>query len=100
MDPLSSTEDGPIINGARSFVTGGEEALTTWHYAGCDGVMADKQQQQFTTWLDTDIRTTAEAISCVEKEFGVSYSDSGMHKLLRVLPLLMVDNSVQRFLTI
>ncbi len=65
----------------KTFVTSGEEALITLHYAGCDGLMTDEQQQQFTAWLDTEIRTTAEAINWVEKEFGLSYSDSGMRKL-------------------
>src|SRR6266545_119151 len=40
----------------KTFVTSGEEALITLHYAGCDGLMTDEQQQQFTAWLDTEIR--------------------------------------------
>jgi transposase len=47
--------------------------------------MTDEQQQQFTTWLDADIRSTAEAIDWVEQQFGLSYSESGMCKLLKRL---------------
>ncbi len=33
----------------RAFVEGGEEALTTFHYTGCDGLLTDGQHQAFTT---------------------------------------------------
>jgi transposase len=69
----------------KAFVAGGEDALTTLHYAGCDGLLTDQQQQQFTTWLDAEVRSTAEAIAWVEKTFGFSYTDSGMRKLLKRL---------------
>ena len=49
---------------------------------GGDGWLTDKQQQQFTTWLDASVRSTAEAIAWVEEQFGLCYSDSGMRKLL------------------
>ena len=52
---------------------------------GGDGWMTDEQLQQFTTWLDSDVRSTAEAIAWVEEQFGLSYSDSGMRKLLKRL---------------
>ncbi len=52
---------------------------------GGDGWMTNEQLQQFTTWLDTDVRSTAEAISWVEQQFGLNYSDSGMRKLLKRL---------------
>src|SRR3712207_1228095 len=64
----------------RVFVAGGEQALTPFYYAGGDGWMTDEQQQQFTTWLDSDVRTTAEAISWVEEQFELSYRESGMRK--------------------
>jgi transposase len=69
----------------KAFATGGEDALTTFKYVGGDGWMTDQQLQQFTTWLDTDVRSTAEAIDWVEQQFGLSYSDSGMRKLLKRL---------------
>lgn len=68
-----------------AFATGGEDALTSFKYVGGDGWMDDEQVQQFTTWLDTDVRSTAEAIDWVEQHFGFSYSDSGMRKLLKRL---------------
>ena len=67
------------------FVAGGEQALTTFGYVGGDGWMTDQQQQQFTTLLDSDVRSTAEAISWVEEQFQLSYSESGMRKLLKRL---------------
>lgn len=67
------------------FVTGGEEALTTLNYAGGDGNLTVAQQQQLVTWLDAEVRSTAEAVAWVEQQFGVSYTDSGMVKLLKRL---------------
>jgi transposase len=69
----------------KAFASGGEEALTRFNYVGGDGWLTDEQQQQFTTWLDADVRSTAEAITWVEEQFGLSYSDSGMRKLLKRL---------------
>jgi transposase len=69
----------------KAFASGGEEALTRFNYVGGDGWLTDEQQQQFTTWLDADVRSTAEAIAWVEEQFGLSYSDSGMCKLLKRL---------------
>src|SRR6266487_3320330 len=66
----------------KAFASGGEAALTHLKYVGGDGWLSDGQQQQFTTWLDADVRSTAEAIAWVEHQFGLTYSDSGMHKLL------------------
>ena len=69
----------------KAFASGGEDALLSLKYVGGDGWMTDEQQQQFTTWLDSDVRSTAEAITWVEQQFGLSYSDSGMRKLLKRL---------------
>ena len=69
----------------KAFASGGEQALTRFNYVGGDGWLTDEQQQQFTTWLDADVRSTAEAITWVEQQFGLSYSDSGMRKLLKRL---------------
>ena len=69
----------------KAFASGGEEALTRFNYVGGDSWLTDEQHQQFTTWLDADVRSTAEAITWVEEQFGLSYSDSGMRKLLKRL---------------
>jgi transposase len=69
----------------KAFASGGEDALTNLNYVGGDGWMTDEQLQLFTTWLDTDVRSTAEAIAWSEQQFGLSYSDSGMRKLLKRL---------------
>ncbi len=69
----------------KAFATGGEDALTSFKYVGGDSWLTDEQQQQFTTWLDAEVRSTAEAIVWVQEQFGLSYSDSGMRKLLKRL---------------
>jgi transposase len=69
----------------KAFASDGEEALTSFNYVGGDGWMTAEQQQQFTTWLDADVRSTTEAIAWVEERFDLSYSDSGMRKLLKRL---------------
>jgi transposase len=66
----------------KAFTSGGEDALTSFKYVGGDGWMTDEQLHLFMTWLDSDVHSTAEAISWVEEQFGLSYSDSGMRKLL------------------
>jgi transposase len=67
------------------FVTRGEEALTTLNYVGGDGNLTAAQQQQLVTWLDAEVRSTTEAVAWIEEQFGVSYTDSGMVKLLKRL---------------
>src|SRR4029450_10582925 len=47
----------------KAFASGGEEALTSFKYVGGDGWMTNEQLPQFTSWLDADVRSTAEAIS-------------------------------------
>jgi transposase len=69
----------------KAFATGGEAALTSFQYVGGEGWLTEEQQQQFTAWLDAEVRGTAEAITWVEEHFGLSYSDSGMRKLLQRL---------------
>ena len=69
----------------KAFAVGGEDVLTAFNYVGGDGWLTDDQQQQFTTWLDAEVRSTAEAIGWVEQHFGLNYSDSGMRKLLKRL---------------
>jgi transposase len=69
----------------KAFTAGGEDALTNFAYVGGDGWLTDEQQQQFTIWLDANVRSTAEAIAWVEQQFDLSYSDSGMRKLLKRL---------------
>lgn len=69
----------------KAFVAGGEEMLTTLNYAPATGNLTTAQQQQLGTWLDAAVRSTAEAVAWVEAHFGVSYTDSGMVKLLKRL---------------
>src|SRR5690349_5777277 len=68
-----------------AFASGGEDALTSFKYVGGDGWMTDEQLHLFTTWLDSDVHSTAEALVWVEEQFDLSYSESGMRKLLKRL---------------
>lgn len=43
------------------------------------------QRQQFTTWLDAQIRSTKETIAWGETLFGFDYTESGMRKPSSVL---------------
>jgi transposase len=69
----------------KAFVAGGEEALTTLNYVPATGNLTAEQLKQLRTWLDAEVRSTAEAVAWVEEQFGVSYTDSGMVKLLKRL---------------
>ena len=78
----------------KAFASGGEDSLLSLKDIGGDGWMTDAQQQQFTTWLDSDVRSTAEAISWVAEQFGLSYSDSGMRKLVGRLDYRYIQPAV------
>ncbi len=43
------------------------------------------EQQHLTTWLDADVRTTADACAWVLEQCGKDYTDSGMRQLLKRL---------------
>src|SRR5215212_11072565 len=56
----------------KTFAAGGEAALTSFQYVGGEGWLSNEQQQQFTAWLDAEVRSTTEAITWVEEHFGLS----------------------------
>ena len=60
----------------------GLDELCTLHYEGNDGRLAPEQLERLQAWLDDGIRSTKEAIDWVEREYGVTYGESGMAKLL------------------
>ena len=47
--------------------------------------MSPAQLEQFRIWLDAEVRSTAEAMAWIDETFGVTYTDSGMVKLLKRL---------------
>ncbi len=69
----------------KAFVAGGEEALTTLQYIPAGGNLTPAQLTALGAWLDAEVRSTAEAIAWVEQQYDVTYSDSGMVKLLKRL---------------
>ncbi len=69
----------------QAFAAGGEDALLRTNYGHPNGWLTAEEQQEFTTWLDTDVRTTAEACAWVLEQFGTEDTDSGMRKLLKRL---------------
>lgn len=69
----------------HTFATAGVDALCAFHYVGNTTSLDAAQLQQFTTWLDEQIRSTKEAIAWIETQFGLDYTESGMLKLLKRL---------------
>lgn len=69
----------------KTFVAGGEQALTTLNYVPAAGNLSPAQLEQFRIWLDAEVRSTAEAMAWIDETFGVTYTDSGMVKLLKRL---------------
>ena len=69
----------------KIFAAHGIDGLSTFNYVGNTPWLTEPQIQQFTTWLDERVRSTKEAIAWVEEQFGLSYSDSSLRKLLRRL---------------
>lgn len=66
----------------KIFAEHGLDELCTLHYEGNDGRLAPEQLERLQAWLDDGIRSTKEAINWVEREYGVTYGESGMAKLL------------------
>lgn len=54
-------------------------------YGHPNGWLTTEEQQPFTTWLDAEVRTTAEACAWLLEQFGKEDTDSGMRKLLKRL---------------
>lgn len=69
----------------RTFATGGVDALCSFNYLGNTPSLSPVQLQQLTHWLDQQVRSTKEAISFVQEQFGLDYTESGMLKLLKRL---------------
>jgi transposase len=67
------------------YAKAGIDTLCTLHSGGNDAALTPAQQQQLSAWLDVQVRTTKEAIAWVEQTFQVSYTESGMCKLLQRL---------------
>jgi transposase len=66
----------------KVFAEHGLEDLCTLHYEGNDGLLTAEQLGRLEVWLDEGVRGTKEVIDWVERECTVSYSESGMTKLL------------------
>ena len=67
------------------FVHLGIDTLCTLQSGGNEANLTALEQQQLSTWLDAGVRSTKEAIAWVETSFQVSYTESGMRKLLHRL---------------
>ncbi|RRR76204.1 MAG: hypothetical protein EI684_03440 [Candidatus Viridilinea halotolerans] len=67
------------------FVDAGIETLCTIQSGGNDPILTQPQQEQLMAWLDSTVRSTKEALAWVETTFQVSYTESGMRKLLQRL---------------
>src|SRR2546421_4603204 len=65
------------------FAREGIDTLCTLLSGGNEANLTPAEQAQFIDWLDAQVRTTKEAIAWVETTFVVSYTESGMRKLLQ-----------------
>jgi transposase len=72
-----------ITRWVQIFVRQGIDVLCTLQSGGNEANLTADQQAQLAVWLDADIRTTKEAIAWVDTTFAVSYTESGMRKLLQ-----------------
>lgn len=74
-----------ITRWVRIFVRQGIDTLCTLQSGGNEPNLTPAEQQQLVAWLDAGVRSTKEAIAWVETTFQVSYTESGMCKLLQRL---------------
>jgi transposase len=74
-----------ITRWLRIFVHHGIDTLCTLHSGGNDANLTPPEQAELIIWLDAGVRSTKEAIAWVETTFQVSYTESGMRKLLQRL---------------
>lgn len=72
-----------ITRWVHVFVDAGIDTLCTIQSGGNDAILTTPQQEQLVAWLDAAVRSTKEAIAWVETTFQVSYTESGMRKLLQ-----------------
>ena len=74
-----------ITRWLQIFVRSGIDTLCTLQSGGNEPNLTAAEQQQLIVWLDAGVRSTKEAIAWVETTFQVSYTESGMCKLLQRL---------------
>ena len=72
-----------ITRWVKLFVRVDLDTYCTLQSGGNEAALSTSQQQQLASWLDQQVRSTKEAIVWVEETFDVSYTESGMLKLLR-----------------
>ena len=72
-----------ITRWVQLFVRVDLDTFCTLQSGGNEPALTDAQQQQLVTWLDAQVRSTKEAIAWVETTLQVSYTESGMRKLLQ-----------------
>jgi transposase len=74
-----------ITRWVHVYVRAGINTLCTINSGGNDPILTTPQQEHLVAWLDSAVRSTKEAIAWVETTFAVSYTESGMRKLLQRL---------------
>ena len=74
-----------ITRWVKLFVRVDLDTFCTLQSGGNDAALSDAQQLHLVAWLDEQVRSTKEAIAWVEQAFQVSYTESGMRKLLQRL---------------
>ena len=72
-----------IMRWVRLFVTAGIDTLCTLPAGNTDAALTSTEQRDFAAWLDSEVRSTKEAIDWVAQTFQLHYSPSGMRTLLQ-----------------
>lgn len=79
-------DDETLRTYVRKYQEGGIKELLKTNYSGRQSTLSDDQESQLCTELETTIHlTTASVIEFVKKAYSVTYSTSGMTKLLHRL---------------
>jgi transposase len=66
----------------ETYVNAGIDELCTIHSGGNEAALTQGEIEQLATWLDVQVRSTKEALAWVDETFQVSYTESGMRKLM------------------
>ena len=79
-------DDETLRNYVRKYQEGGIQELLTTNYSGRQSSLSSDQESLLCSELETTIHlTTASVIEFVKKTYGITYSSSGMTKLLHRL---------------
>lgn len=71
-----------ICRWLETYANAGINELCTVQSGGNEAALTQGEIEQLATWLDVQIPSTKEALAWVDEMFQVSYTESGMRKLM------------------